>query len=279
MKKPVKRQSANQINNITINGGKVRINLGRFSDDPNEPAVLDKRNDGFGLPSDEESDLTEDEPPGPDDMGGSTVYGNMCKASNAVSIRWVSMPHVAFKSDSIVFNHAAIRKFGMRQGMAIMICVTPDESAIRFFLGRERFPNNNAINKYGYYRLQVWSGGNRHKPKIDPRTGESWANPDWLTGRLLQRNSRSPAVGLQQGSRREFPLMAYYPGIIGCLGQVRLDRRFYQLTDSGEKAYNVLYVKMSDIQNVPTDLVDKTIGKFEDIVDSRLEWATADNDR
>ena len=275
-KKPRKYKVTN--NKITVhnNGGTVNINLGMFPDDPNTPESLDKRGDSFSISPGDEENLTEDEPPGPPDMGGSTVYGNMCKASSDFDISWVSVPQVSFKSNGIVFNHAAIRKFGLRQNMAMMICVTPDESAIRFFLGQERFPNNNSINKYGYYRLKLNSGGHKHKQQLNPKTGCIWANPEWLTGRLYQSNFRT--VGqTEKGSRRDFPLMAAYPSIVDCLGRLFLDRRFYRLSQGGRKIHNVIYVKTDDIRGAPSDIIEKTIGLFADVVDARRDWATTAN--
>lgn len=273
-KKPRKPKSGTTVNNITVHnspGGVVNINLGKFPDDPNDPTVLDRRHEGFSISPDDEDSLTEEDPPGPEDMGGSTVYGNMCMASNCFDIRWMSMPHVAFKEHEIVFNHAAIRKFGLRHNMAIMLCVTPEESAVRFFLGQERFPNNNSINKYGYYRLKIGCGGNKHKLKVHPVTGETWANPDWMTGRLNQSNGN--------GSGRSFPLMTEYPSIIGGLGPLMLDKRFYVKGPRGGVTYNVLYCRFQNVRQVPDDLVAKTIGRFDDVVTSRREWATTANDK
>lgn len=265
---------AGTVNNITVHnspGGVVNINLGKFPDDPNDPTSLDRRDEGFSIQPGDEDSLTEEDPPGPEDMGGSTVYGNMCMASNCFDIRWVGMPHVAFKEHEIVFNHAAIRKFGLRQNMAIMLCVTPDESAVRFFLGQERFPNNNSINKFGYYRLKIGCGGNKHKLKIHPQTGEVWANPDWMTGRLSQSNTN--------GSARRFPLMAEYPSLVGGIAPLLLDHRFYRTGPRGGKTYNVLYCRMENVRDVPTDMVEKTIGLFDDVVTARREWATTANDK
>ena len=267
-KRKVKATTINVQNNygqITINTGNGEVRVHPFAGGRNDPTELDRSDDHFSANGG--GGLTESNPPGPDTLAKDSMYNNACVASTKVHGLWVSIPQIHLhRSGYIVLNEAAIRAYNVQPSMAIAVCVTPKEDALRLYVSPEKFPSDNSVNKYGFFKLSMKSQI-AHVARKDPRTGEVWKNPPWLIGLL------------GEGSNDMQRLFKQYPRWLNSTANLFADKRFpvYKKGRRVRGSSHVLYCRTEQIVRIPRSLGGKLTTTFGDRVNGRLEWQASKN--
>lgn len=227
---------------------------------------LDWSDAGFAIPTDPAFLDPEPLPPlGPEGYAGDTVHGARCTASAKWGIRWSTVPCVRFELRTIRFNNAAIKEFALENGMPIILATSKDDLTIRFFLGNEKFLNENEVNKFGYYKLRVELCQHVKRVTAD---GQEQPNPASAVGRIEESKRKDTG-------RKWLPLMKHLQHIDETVGPVFVDPRSTTLVPGGVKA-GVLYTRTKLLDIVPEDEFQRTRGRFGDVVEGRRRRQAGD---